>query len=561
MAASFERVVDAWRRTRHPRFAELAERISKEQGQRAPIGRNQWNAIEARNDWRDLPRLMDAMFELDAASAAERLITLARWDDPRLVTRLIQSLESPPHPQRALPFWRAFTEAIWQSQDPRAKEAMVRFSRTADKTIWGEIADQLHARAKGMPRERALEPDAEAELAWLDALEDGDEKFLADIVAAPDDDAARLIYADWLSEHGETRRGEFIVLQVDRAAGRGNAERSDFERLNYGASKLLPYAQPLSRVADRVGFDRGFPVAVTFARRNLGPIRAAPEWGTVRKLRGLDQPPRLEVIDFLLHGAATNLRDIAIAPRMLSDLGKRAWPWTHVDFSSAEPLSVVGLRAALLEGLPKLTHLALPTYAPGHPLLGDGVFAAAPNVVDLSIGDMVTAATRPLVKSMPGLRRLKIGRSLPPLPAFAGLPLEELDVRGDIEIASQWVALFPNLRKLTFKSSASERALVAFMNDHPSLERIDWGFGAGPMPLELERTTAGIALVALPGPRWQDFAPYFVSAAPTHREAGITELVLHPAAPRHNAAPIDPTQLAQIQSAWGKDRVSLRELL
>src|ERR1700754_5023358 len=40
-----------------------------------------------------------------------------------------------------------------------------------------------------------------------------DEAFLRAISAAPDDDAPRLVYADWLDERGDTR-AEFIRLQV-----------------------------------------------------------------------------------------------------------------------------------------------------------------------------------------------------------------------------------------------------------------------------------------------------------------------------------------------------------
>ena len=37
--------------------------------------------------------------------------------------------------------------------------------------------------------------------------------FLADILAHPDDDTPRLIYADWLDGHGEPERAEFIRVQ------------------------------------------------------------------------------------------------------------------------------------------------------------------------------------------------------------------------------------------------------------------------------------------------------------------------------------------------------------
>jgi uncharacterized protein (TIGR02996 family) len=40
---------------------------------------------------------------------------------------------------------------------------------------------------------------------------------LAGILAAPDDDAPRLIYADWLTENGEADRGEFIRVQCELA--------------------------------------------------------------------------------------------------------------------------------------------------------------------------------------------------------------------------------------------------------------------------------------------------------------------------------------------------------
>src|SRR5579885_46194 len=39
---------------------------------------------------------------------------------------------------------------------------------------------------------------------------------LVAVLAAPDDDAPRLIYADWLDEHGEPARAEFIRVQCEK---------------------------------------------------------------------------------------------------------------------------------------------------------------------------------------------------------------------------------------------------------------------------------------------------------------------------------------------------------
>src|SRR5262249_34394250 len=44
------------------------------------------------------------------------------------------------------------------------------------------------------------------------------ERFLSDILAHPEDDAPRLVYADWLEENGQPERAEFIRLQIDLAS-------------------------------------------------------------------------------------------------------------------------------------------------------------------------------------------------------------------------------------------------------------------------------------------------------------------------------------------------------
>jgi uncharacterized protein (TIGR02996 family) len=107
------------------------------------------------------------------------------------------------------------------------------------------------------------------------------EAFLAAIVEAPDDDTPRLVYADWLDEHGEPERAEFIRAQV-RAAQPDIEERERFalERrarelfLRHGAKwmaelpavpgvawgKVGPFDEPLD---DLQGFERGFPTWAT----------------------------------------------------------------------------------------------------------------------------------------------------------------------------------------------------------------------------------------------------------------------------------------------------------
>lgn len=44
-----------------------------------------------------------------------------------------------------------------------------------------------------------------------------DAALLQTIIEHPDDDAPRLIYADWLEDHGDTERAEFIRVQIELA--------------------------------------------------------------------------------------------------------------------------------------------------------------------------------------------------------------------------------------------------------------------------------------------------------------------------------------------------------
>ena len=55
--------------------------------------------------------------------------------------------------------------------------------------------------------------------------------FIAAILESPDDDSIRLIYADWLEEHGDAARGEFILLQCEL----GKLNSPSIHRLEFGS--------------------------------------------------------------------------------------------------------------------------------------------------------------------------------------------------------------------------------------------------------------------------------------------------------------------------------------
>jgi uncharacterized protein (TIGR02996 family) len=60
-----------------------------------------------------------------------------------------------------------------------------------------------------------------------------DSAILADVVAHPEDDAPRLVLADWLDDHGQSDRAAFIRVQVELARARlpgGAARRRELRK-------------------------------------------------------------------------------------------------------------------------------------------------------------------------------------------------------------------------------------------------------------------------------------------------------------------------------------------
>jgi uncharacterized protein (TIGR02996 family) len=91
-----------------------------------------------------------------------------------------------------------------------------------------------------------------------------DEAFLRDILAAPEDDAPRLRYADWLKDHGDPARAEYIRLDIRHARNSGESaatrsRRSARLRELWSANRRV-WLEPLPlQMRGFVHFVRGFP--------------------------------------------------------------------------------------------------------------------------------------------------------------------------------------------------------------------------------------------------------------------------------------------------------------
>jgi uncharacterized protein (TIGR02996 family) len=115
--------------------------------------------------------------------------------------------------------------------------------------------------------------------------------------AAPDDDVPRLVLADWLIDHGEPERGEFI--QVQCALARLSEDDPKRPALKAREMGLLlkhetAWAQPLPELARAWTFRRGFlDEAIIEPRRvDAGPLATVLSTDLVRRLTLAAAPPR-----------------------------------------------------------------------------------------------------------------------------------------------------------------------------------------------------------------------------------------------------------------------------
>jgi uncharacterized protein (TIGR02996 family) len=122
-----------------------------------------------------------------------------------------------------------------------------------------------------------------------------EEAFLEAIGEAPEDDAPRLIYADWLEEGapaqrgGESERAEFIRVQCELA--RQNEEAPGWQALKEREQALLArhradWLRPVDRYISDAVFRRGFVERCSMgARRFLDYIDEVLRWAPLQELK------------------------------------------------------------------------------------------------------------------------------------------------------------------------------------------------------------------------------------------------------------------------------------
>lgn len=573
---AFHIALEAWRKTRSPRFAAIVDAISAKEPERELVGASgkkadiaKWFELADAEDWRDMPRLLATLTTCNSPQALERVNKLKDRDDPRLVSGLLAIAEAAPYTAgSSRKFWQAVLSALEVSRDPRARDGMISLSKrykTINDTVMGAwIGSAMAKGAAKIAEPKALDAKqqkllAELEVQFLGAVgasrpkekpkpSTSPEELFAEIIAHPDDDDQRLVYADLLSEQGESDRAELIVLQVERAAGRGTPERSDLERTKFTPEKLKAFSSPLSAAAADVFFERGFPHRVVLASTGLAHVTDAPEWGTVRVLEGVALAPATAVQRLLDSGVAKNLQVVeALRPAWLDKLRTATFPWTHVAIINEK------LKPKHLERFPKLTHLEV---------LRDGLdvdlFAAVPNVESIELESAAPDDGAHLFANNPKLRRLLLGYRATP-ENYAGLKLDELHVKGNAEVGDRFLRGLPTVRELHFGGGTARIAeIIPLFDRYPALQKVAFRFDAGAEGPCLERHGKKLMLVAYPGRRGLTFWKALEDAKKT-LGARAENLVLYPERPRHQGRPVGPEERELLEPAWPK--MIVKELL
>ena len=396
---------------------------------------------------RSLPRLADALDALEVvrgrpwgllfpdkqafANRVKRIKTLAKQPrDPRFASALFELVRDMPLTSNSSrSFWTSVFAILAELDDPRAMANIAR-ARAGWKIRplqqqWLEVqADRLLARYRERYPDGAPEPTA-AEAKLLTALEraiakalppEHDTKrrdaLLAAVYAAPDDDAPRAVYADFLGDAGDLH-GELITLQLLPAPTPVQTKR--IKQLLAGHERT--WIGPLEPVIAQAGveFRRGF---LSGCRVKLKNAMAAekygrdPSWATVEHLRFTGSRFSYQPFSsqdsgvFFVDPVMKSLRDVNIhddADLAMLLASKTIWKIERLAASTEVSLGKQGL--ALLAKTDKLPALqALEMLAPPRAWLASTTFGKRLRELVIGLG-YNTDARGPLMW-LPELARL-----------------------------------------------------------------------------------------------------------------------------------------------------------
>lgn len=590
--------IERYRKTTHPRWAQLAEWASDRLEAASPrhvigasaknVDTEGWFELEAKHDVLDVPRLLAAFVKgVKSATGAERVMRLGKRKDPRVVSGLLRVLENPPwRAGTALPFFKACLEVLVASKDVRAKTGLeslsTRYNTIVDTSV-GEVIAGHCARAAQKLADGEVPKLSSADDARLGELErlfeaekrateqaasetkrakQSDDELLSAVYANPDDDGPRLVFADLLSERAD-ERGEFISLQVHRAADRGTLEMLTREQQLLADSKRrAKWELPLSGAATCIP-RRGFPSDVVLSARNLKTIVGAPAWATVESVTLPNGASGKMLRALMDHEVTRRLRavsNLSTDNRALLGDGPRAWKAVSLHYSHGEPfrtdvpdrfpsleaLHLMTSGPIELEALAKFTGLVELRLAVNNQLTEFDWLIGLQKLERLNLQSQLRDGILPSVLArLPRLKRVGFGWA-PTAERIAGVSVDTLGLgNSSAEQVAAVSRVLGQVRELELRTSFAGPVVAACLEawTASSLQRVRLN-----RSLFLERT----------GDRWSAHADFsrleFDAVLALGAVPGVDSLALAPFHVSPLSVPLAPPndeQLEKLKTAWG----------
>lgn len=590
--------IERYRKTTHPRWAQLAEWASNRLEAAAPrhvigasgkaIDTRGWFELEAKHDVLDVPRLLAAFVKgVKSATGAERVMLLAKRRDPRVISGLLRLLENPPwRAGTALPFFKACLEVLVASKDVRAKTGLeslsTRYKAIIDTSIGEVIAGHCARAAQKLADVEVpkLSSADDARLAELERLfetekrateqtasetrraKQSDDELLSAVYANPDDDGARLVFADLLSERAD-ERGEFISLQVHRAAGRGTLEMLLREQqLLADPKRRAKWELPLSGAATCIP-RRGFPVDVSLSVTNLKSVVGVPAWATVEAMtlpNGASGKMLRALVDHEVMRRIRRVNNLTSSERALLGDTPRRWSAVSLQYAYDEPfrtdvadqfpsLEALHLRTSgpiELEALAKFTGLVELQLAVNDQLTEFDWLTGLQKLERLELQSQLRDGILPSVLArLPRLKRVAFGWA-PTAERIAGVCVDTLGLgSSNPEQVASVSRVLGQVRELELRTSFAAAVVTACLPTWTasSLQRVRLSSA-----LFLERT----------GDRWSAHADFsrleFDTVLALGAVPGLDTLAFAPFHVSPLSAPLPPPtdeQLAKLKAAWG----------
>lgn len=370
----------AWTQVRTPPLVSLIKavgaKIDTGFAQMAPKAKaareSAWHTLAAARDPNTVGCLLKEPWPRRWKIAAARVAALKLFKpDPRISAACMALIDDNPYStDSARDFWPLVFRLLVKQADPTIVEAYLALEdelqcrvRTSHSDLFLlAIGHDLKAATARVKTQLTPEQGAACDALRVQLAEPitpqhavDPEQLLAAIYATPDDDAARLVYGDYLAMQ-EDPRGEFIAMQFAPAPS-GAIQRGIKSLLKTHRDSWVP--KSLSGIVDAptAEFSRGFLSACTLRPRAVPALIAStadPAWATVESIvfarhgySSWDGPQGMEISNFLSAPSMRSLTAVhGIPPRHLrgmstarcgvrrlsfvDDLPQSDWPLTHL---------------------------------------------------------------------------------------------------------------------------------------------------------------------------------------------------------------------------------------